>query len=250
MLIAPVAHWLRMWDRMAADRVDHFVAISNEVSGRIAHHYRRDSEVIYPPVDVERVRPNGRPPEDFLLVVSALVGYKRVDLAIEAANRLRRRLVVVGDGPQRARLQALAGPTVEFRGRLDDAEIADLYARCRAFVFPGLEDFGITPVEAQAAGSPVILTDFSAQTELCGAGWLIEVDPMDRYLTPQYSEQAWVGAGAILEALDAAYEARGDEAQRTKAREFALQYDARRVWERDMKPALTAAVVRLSVRRP
>jgi glycosyltransferase involved in cell wall biosynthesis len=155
-LFAPMAHWMRTWDRLAADRVDHFVAISNEVSRRIQRHYRRDSEVIYPPVDVARIRPNQRPPEDFYLVVSRLVSYKRLDLAVEAANLLGRRLVVVGSGPERKRLEALAGPTVEFRGALDDASIADLYARCRAFLFPGLEDFGITPVEAQAAGRPVI----------------------------------------------------------------------------------------------
>jgi glycosyltransferase involved in cell wall biosynthesis len=156
MLIAPIAHWMRLWDRLAADRVDHFVGISQEVAGRIDRHYRRDAEVIYPPVDVERVRPNGLPPEDFYLVVSRLVGYKRIDLAVEACNRLGRRLVVVGDGPERRRLEGLAGPTVEFRGSLDDAEVADLYARCRALIFPGLEDFGIAPVEAQAAGRPVV----------------------------------------------------------------------------------------------
>jgi glycosyltransferase involved in cell wall biosynthesis len=155
-LIAPTAHWLRVWDRLAADRVDHFVGISNEVAGRIRKHYRREAEVVYPPVDVESFVPNGREPEDFYLVVSRLVPYKRVDLAIEACNRLGRRLVIVGDGPERRRLQALAGETVEFVGRRSDAEIADLYARCRAFLFPGFEDFGITPVEAQAAGRPVV----------------------------------------------------------------------------------------------
>lgn len=155
-LIAPVAHWLRMWDRSSSDRVDHFVANSREVAGRIRRHYSRDSEVIHPPVDVDRIRPNGRAPEDFYLVVSRLVGYKRADLAVQAATRLGRRLVVVGGGPELKRLRALAGPTVEFRGRLSDPEVADLYARCRALLFPGLEDFGIVPVEVQAAGRPVI----------------------------------------------------------------------------------------------
>jgi glycosyltransferase involved in cell wall biosynthesis len=154
--IAATAHWLRMWDRMAADRVDHFIAISHEVAGRIRRHYRRDAEVVYPPVDVERIRPNGHDAEDFYLVVSRLVPYKRVDLAVEAANRQGCRLLVVGDGPERKRLEKQAGRTVRFLGRLDDAHIADLYARCRALLFPGFEDFGITPVEAQAAGRPVI----------------------------------------------------------------------------------------------
>ena len=164
-LIAPVAHWLRLWDRISSDRVDHFVAISHEVASRIRRHYRRDSEVIYPPVDVERFTLSNAPPEDFYLVVSRMVGYKRIDLAIEAANRLRRRLVVVGDGPMRRQLEGVAGPTVEFRGALSDEEVATLFARCRALLFPGIEDFGITPLEAQAAGRPVIALGRGAAPE-------------------------------------------------------------------------------------
>ncbi|MDQ3557342.1 MAG: glycosyltransferase [Gemmatimonadota bacterium] len=164
-IIAATAHWMRMWDRMAADRVDHFIAISHEVAGRIRRHYRREAEVVYPPVEVERIRPNGMDPEDFYLVVSRLVPYKRVDLAVEAANRLRRRLLVVGGGPERKRLEAQAGPTVQFLGRLDDEQIGDLYARCRALLFPGFEDFGIAPVEAQAAGRPVVAYGRGGATE-------------------------------------------------------------------------------------
>jgi glycosyltransferase involved in cell wall biosynthesis len=164
-LIAPVAHWLRLWDRLSADRVDHFVAISHEVAGRVRRHYRRDAEVIYPPVDVDRIQPNGRDPEDFYLVVSRLVPYKRVDLAVAAATKLGRRLLVVGEGSARRRLEAVAGPTVEFLGHRSDEEVADLYARCRAFLFPGLEDFGIAPVEAQAAGRPVIAFGRGGATE-------------------------------------------------------------------------------------
>jgi glycosyltransferase involved in cell wall biosynthesis len=155
-LIAPVARWLRGWDRRSSDRVTHFVANSNEVAGRIRRHYGRGSEVIPPPVDVGRIVPTGLDPEDFYLVVSRLVPYKRVDLAVAAATRLGRRLVVVGRGPELKRLRGLAGPTVEFRGALPDAEVAELYGRCRALLFPGLEDFGIVPVEAQAAGRPVL----------------------------------------------------------------------------------------------
>jgi glycosyltransferase involved in cell wall biosynthesis len=155
-LIAPVAHWLRMWDRLSSDRVDHFVANSREVSGRIRRHYRREAEIIHPPVDVERIRPNGRDAEDFYLVVSRLVPYKRVDLAVAAANLLGVRLVVVGRGPELGRLRSLAGPTVEFRGALPDDEVARLYERCRGVLFPGFDDFGIVPVEAQAAGRPVV----------------------------------------------------------------------------------------------
>jgi glycosyltransferase involved in cell wall biosynthesis len=164
-LLALVARRLRAQDSRAARRVDRFIAISQEVAGRIRRNYGRDSQVIYPPVDVERVVPDGKNPEDFYLVVSRLVPYKRIDLAIAAANKLRIRLVVVGEGPERRRLERLAGPTVEFLGRLGDAEIAELYARCRAFLFPGYEDFGIAPVEAQAAGRPVIAYGSGGATE-------------------------------------------------------------------------------------
>lgn len=162
---APIAHWLRMWDRSSSDRVDRFVAISHEVAGRIRRHYGRDSELIYPPVDVERFTPTDRPPEEVYLVLSRLVRYKRVDLAVEAAGALGRRLIVVGDGPERKRLQKMAGPTVELVGALSDARVADLLARCKALIFPGYEDFGITPVEAQAAGRPVIAFGRGGATE-------------------------------------------------------------------------------------
>jgi glycosyltransferase involved in cell wall biosynthesis len=150
-----VAAALRRWDRRTASGVHHFVAISRFVAERIHRAYGREADVIYPPVDVSRFRFE-EAPEDFYLVVSALTPYKRVDLAIEAANRLRARLVVVGSGPEEKRLRALAGPTVELLGWRSDAETAELYARCRALLFPTLEDFGITPLEAMAAGRPVI----------------------------------------------------------------------------------------------
>jgi glycosyltransferase involved in cell wall biosynthesis len=169
-LMAAAAHWLRQWDRVSADRVDHFVAISQEVAGRIRKHYRRQTEVVYPPVDTERVLPNGAPPEDFYLVVSRLVPYKRVDLAVAAATRMRRRLIVVGRGPELKRLRSIAGPTVEFAGWRSDEEVGELMARCRALLFPGHEDFGITPVEAQAAGRPVIAYARGGATETVADG--------------------------------------------------------------------------------
>ena len=155
LLMPPVAAALRRWDRKTAAGVHHFVAISRFVADRIRRCYGRSAEVIHPPVDVSRFRVEEGPGE-FYLVVSALTPYKRVDLAIEAANRLGRRLVVVGSGPEEARLRAMAGPTVELLGWRDDAETAELYARCRALIFPTLEDFGITPLEAMAAGRPTI----------------------------------------------------------------------------------------------
>lgn len=152
---APLMAYLRHWDRASCGRVDRFVAISRCVADRIRRHYGREADVIYPPVNCAAFQVS-RVPGDYDLVVSALVPYKRVDLAIEAANRLRRRLVVVGTGPDRAKLEALAGPTVEFAGWQDDAALARWYAGCRAFWFPGLEDFGITPLEAMASGKPVV----------------------------------------------------------------------------------------------
>jgi glycosyltransferase involved in cell wall biosynthesis len=154
LLMRPVAAALRRWDRETAG-VHDFVAISRHIADRIRRVYGRAADVIYPPVDVLRFNPSGTP-EDFYLVVSALVPYKRIDLAVEAATRLRRRLLVVGTGPEARRLSAMAGPTVEFLGWRDDEEVADLYARCRAVLFPAVEDYGIVPLEAAAAGRPTI----------------------------------------------------------------------------------------------
>ena len=156
MLMPPVAAALRRWDRRTAAGVHHFVAISRFISDRIRLAYGRESDVIHPPVDVSRFRIDESPPKDFYLVVSALTPYKRVDLAVEAAGRLGCRLLVVGTGPEERRLRSLAGPTVELLGWRDDSTIAELYAGCRALIFPTLEDFGITPLEAMAAGRPVI----------------------------------------------------------------------------------------------
>jgi glycosyltransferase involved in cell wall biosynthesis len=159
----PVAAALRRWDRRTAS-VGHFVGISRFVADRIRRAYGREADVIYPPVDLSRFRPVART-DGFYLVVSALVPYKRVDLAVAAATRLGRRLVVVGTGPEARRLEALAGPTVEFLGWRSDADVADLYARCRAVLFTGVEDFGIVPLEAAAAGRPTIALGRGGVTE-------------------------------------------------------------------------------------
>jgi glycosyltransferase involved in cell wall biosynthesis len=150
----PLAAALRRWDRKTAG-VHRFVAISRHIADRIRRAYDRPADVIYPPVDVSRFE-LADTADDYYLVVGALVPYKRIDLAVGAATRLGRRLLVVGTGPEDARLRALAGPTVSFLGWRSDAEIARLYARCRALIFPAVEDFGITPLEAAAAGRPTI----------------------------------------------------------------------------------------------
>jgi glycosyltransferase involved in cell wall biosynthesis len=147
---------IRQWDVLSSFRVDKFIANSSIVQKRINKVYRRDSEVIYPPVSTDFFTPNGNPPEDFYLLLSRFIPYKRIDLAIEACNRLQKRLVIIGGGPQEKYLKTIAGPTIEFTGRLNDNETKDYYQRCKAFLFPGYEDFGITPVEAQACGRPVI----------------------------------------------------------------------------------------------
>ncbi|MHB9031532.1 MAG: glycosyltransferase [Anaerolineae bacterium] len=146
---------LRQWDQVAADRVDDFVAISRAVQQRIAKIYRRDSLILYPPVQIEALQPP-QPPEDYYLIVSRLIGYKRIDLAVDAFNQLGLPLYIVGDGRDKARLQAKAKPNIRFLGYTSDEEKRQLMARCRAFIFPGEEDFGLAPLEAMATGRPVV----------------------------------------------------------------------------------------------
>jgi len=151
-----VIHRLRAWDWQAAQRVDYFLGNSHNIVRRIQKFYGRTAEVLYPPVDTNRFQPVENPTADYLLVVSRFLPYKRVDLAVQAATRLKCRLKVVGSGPDEARLRAMAGPTVEFLGKVPDGAVESLFANCKAFLFPGEEDFGIAPVEAMAAGRPVI----------------------------------------------------------------------------------------------
>jgi glycosyltransferase involved in cell wall biosynthesis len=150
--IRPILKW---WDVATAGRPDVLVAISNEVQDRIRQFWKRDAEVIYPPVDVDAIRVSGED-DGFLLVAARLLRYRRIDLAVAAATRLGRELVVIGDGPERERLHQMAGPSVRFLGRVDRATLIDHFQRCHAYVVPGIEDFGIAPVEAMAAGKPVI----------------------------------------------------------------------------------------------
>jgi len=155
---SPLVAYLRGFDRRtaSADRVSRFVAISNCVRDRIHVHYGRDSSVVFPPVEVDRFPLNETRREGFYVMVGGFVPYKRERLAIEAFRGTDRRLVIVGDGPARARLAAAAPPNVELPGRVGDEQLASLLGRCRALVHPQLEDFGLAAVEAQACGTPVV----------------------------------------------------------------------------------------------
>jgi glycosyltransferase involved in cell wall biosynthesis len=163
-VLGPFLTLMRMWDRLAADRVDHFIAISEEIRQRIAKIYRRESVIIHPPVDTERFAPASRV-DDYYLFVGRLVPYRRIDLLIEAFNQLDRPLLIAGSGRDAERLKAIARPNIHFLGYVPDAELPDLMARCRAFLFPGEEDFGIAPIQAMAAGRPVIAYDAGGARE-------------------------------------------------------------------------------------
>jgi glycosyltransferase involved in cell wall biosynthesis len=153
-LMTPFANYLRLWDYASAARVDDFVANSENVRRRVWKTYRRESLVIHPPVAVETFY--WKPAEDYYLIVSELVAYKRLDSAVRVCAKSGRRLRVVGDGPEFKALKRIATGNIEFCGKASDEELRDLYARCRAFLMPAEEDFGITAVEALASGKPVI----------------------------------------------------------------------------------------------
>jgi glycosyltransferase involved in cell wall biosynthesis len=202
------------WDRDTANRADRYVAISHYVAGRIARYYNREAIVVYPPVDTDFFQPDASPCATngrFALVVSALVPYKRVDLAIEACRIARVPLTIVGAGPERERLEALAGRDVKFVGRRSDEEIRELYRSAAVTLLPGEEDFGIVPLEAQACGRPVVAL---------GRGGALETVVQD-------TTGILVGeatAGAFAEAIDRAMTTRFDRsAIRRHAEQFSRQ---------------------------
>ncbi len=154
--VLPFALWgLRKWDLRASQQPNYYIANSQLVANRIKQVYDREAIVIPPPIEVDRFHPTSDI-DDYYLVLTRLVPYKRIDIAIEACKRLNRRLLIVGDGPDRARLEKLAGPRTEFLGRQPDQQVAQYASRCRALLFPGEEDFGMVPLEVNAAGRPVI----------------------------------------------------------------------------------------------
>jgi glycosyltransferase involved in cell wall biosynthesis len=218
-MIGGLLRWLREWDRRTAERVTHFVAISKTVQQRIAECYDRDSAVIYPPVDTDFYCPAAVPRYPYYLAVSAFAPYKRLDLAVEACNRLRRTLVVIGSGQDEARLRNLAGPTVHVLGWQPDTVIRDQLRRCQALLFPGEEDFGIVPVEAQACGTPVIAYGRGGATETVvppGAG----AEPTGLW----FGEQTVDGLVAALEEFEGQPRAFDPAA----ARRLALRFNQQR----------------------
>lgn len=156
-VMRPLMHYLRMWDYAAAARVDHFVSNSTYVAARIKKFYRRDAEVVPPPVATQDFSPAPADElDDYYLMVGQLVAYKRADLAVEAFGKLGKHLVIIGEGEQLQHLRAIAAPNIEFLSWQPLLEIQSRYARCKALIFPGVEDFGIVPLEAMASGRPVI----------------------------------------------------------------------------------------------
>ena len=210
---------LRAWDRRTASRVTHFVAISATIRQRIMECYGRESVIIYPPVDTDFYTPEPAiRREDYYLILSAFAPYKRVDLAVEACNRLKKRLVLIGSGQDEARLKALAGPTIEFLGWQPDAVLRDHLRRCRALLFPGEEDFGIVPVEANACGTPVIAFGKGGATET-----VIPLD-QDGPTGAWFAEQTVDSLAAAIEGLEGQLSSLDPGA----ARRQALKFDRRR----------------------
>jgi len=193
------AHYLRQWDFLAAQRVDHFIANSAYIAQRIRTYYRRESTVIYPPVDTSPAYIS-KETADYYLSVGRLTHTKRLDLIVEACNRLGRLLVIAGSGKEERRLKAMAGPTVRFLGRVADQDLPALYARCRAFLFAADEDFGIAPVEAQSFGRPVIAYGHGGVLETVRG---VDVDhPTGIFFPEQTTESVIVGIRQFEEIED------------------------------------------------
>jgi len=190
-------HYVRQWDYATAARVDHFVASSQNGARRIRKYYKRGSDVIYPPVDLDSFSVSEEH-EDFYLVVSPLVAYKRIDLAVEACNALKRRLIVIGDGPEKSALMKMGGPTITFLGFQSDEAVREHYRRCRAFLFPGEEDIGLTPIEAQASGRPVIAYGRGGAVETVGGFYPGEHVNPEEATGVFFAEQS---ADALMEAI-------------------------------------------------
>ncbi len=232
--VSPLIRWsipffmnyLRTWDEKSADRVDHFAAISENVRRRIKKHYRRDSEVIYPPVDTEYFDLS-RKEGEYYLVVSALVPYKRINLAVLAFNGLNFPLLVIGEGSEKKRLMKIAKKNVKFMDWQTGSELKRHYAECKALIFPGEEDFGIVPVEAQACGKPVIVFGKGGVIESVKGAYLNqEIDPSHTgiFFYPQTKE-------ALIEAVRYFESVKFDS---ERIRRHSLQFD-RKIFKNKIK---------------
>ncbi len=169
LLYSPLIKYLREWDQLASDRPDFYIANSLNVQKRLKKYYKTQSDIIYPPVDTERFKAKSDH-LGYFLIVSTLTPYKKIDLAIQLFNKIGRRLVVIGDGPQKSYLEDIAGENIEFLGFKSDEVVKEYMQNCRAFIFPGEEDFGITPVEAMACGKPVLAYGKGGATETIISG--------------------------------------------------------------------------------
>jgi glycosyltransferase involved in cell wall biosynthesis len=163
-LIPLFANYLRIWDVTSSNRVDSFVANSGHVAKRIKKYYNRDSEIIYPPVDTD-IFNLSKTSDDYYLIISALVPYKRIDLAVEAFNQTDSKLIIIGEGPEKRKLQKMAKTNIDFLNWLPHDQLVKYYANCKALIFPGEEDFGIVPVEAQSCGKPVVAYAYGGALE-------------------------------------------------------------------------------------
>lgn len=168
-LVANLLKKIRQWDYKSSDRADLIIANSKHVQKRIKKYWKKDSNVIYPPVDTKKFNANPNH-EDYFLIVSALTPFKKIDLAIHTFNKIKRKLIIIGDGSQRKYLESIANNNIEFLGFKDDDIVKEYFENCRAFIFPGEEDFGITPVEAMSAGKPVLAYGVGGVTETVQAG--------------------------------------------------------------------------------
>ena len=166
---APLIKYIREWDQIAADRPDVYIANSKNSQNRIKKYYNSNSDVIYPPIEVERFRASEKH-SDYFLILSTLAPYKRIDLAVQLFNKIGRKLVIIGDGQQRAHLENIAGDNIEFLGFKDDETVKTYLENCRALIFPGEEDFGMTPLEAMACGKPVLAFGKGGCTESVVSG--------------------------------------------------------------------------------
>ncbi|MFL0792713.1 MAG: glycosyltransferase [Prochlorococcus sp.] len=238
-------HGLRQWDQLSAARVDHLIANSRFTARRIRQYWGREAQVVHPPVDVNRFSWN-QPRDEVYLCLCRLVPYKRVDLVIEAFNQLRLPLLVVGDGPERAGLEQLAGPSVTMLGRQSPEQVEALMARCRAFVYAGLEDFGIAPVEAMAAGAPVIGLGRGGllDTVRCAAAGIKEPTGV---LFPDQSISSIVEAVSWFEQRRLWQELRPETvrlwAERFRPQAFAVRFDTvlRHHWNQHQRDCAVAA---------